>query len=649
MPTDTLIHQTGAAAGSSARRPEPCVMVLFGASGDLTRRLLMPALYNLACERFLPDRFAVVGVARDNLTTDQFRARLSADIRTFSTRRTFDEAAWDALAGRLHYLPGPFDDDATYARLSDLLGQFDADLGTLGNRLFYLAIPPALFRVVAGQLAAAGLNRPGPGWRRLVVEKPFGHDLTSATELNRALLVHWTEDQVYRIDHYLGKETVQNLLAFRFANGLFEPVWNNDHVDHVQLSVAETVGVEGRGEYYDRSGVLRDVIQNHIFQMLAHVCMDRPASFEANAVRDAKVKLLDAVRVFEPDEVPRHVVRGQYGPGTRPDGTAVFGYRQEKSVPPASGTPTFAALRLFIDNDRWRGVPIYLRSGKSLWKRGTEIIVEFKQPADDLFRDTAADGQLDANRLIFHIQPDQGVEIRFQAKAPGPAMALQKVNMRFDYRDLFEASRWTGYEVLLYRCMTGDATLFSRTDLVETAWRIAQPILDAWAADPPADFPNYAAGSWGTKAAFDLIARDGRRWVEVINRGVLEKVPLFQGADPTLLNNLAMMLRPVVFGAGEEIIRQGAAGSEMYFISRGQAEAVDSTGRVLNTLGDGGFFGEIALLLDRPRTATVRAVTACDLFVLDRDDFQKVMKDYPQLAGALRDNARQRYQITDPG
>src|SRR5262249_34750687 len=325
-----------------------------------------------------------------------------------------------------------------------------------GNALFYLATPPSVFGLIGGKLADAGLNAHAQGWRRLIVEKPFGRDLASAIELNRTLLSRWREDQIFRIDHYLGKETVQNLLAFRSANGLFEPLWNRHHVDHIQFTVAESVGVEGRGRYYDTAGALRDMVQNHMFQMLAYLCMEPPSSFRADAVRDEKAKLLEAVQIMTPDEVRRFCVRGQYR-----------GYREAPDVDPRSATETFAALRLHIDTRRGDGVPIYLRSGKSLWKRGTEIVVQLKKAPDVTFQDVPEVGRLEHNQLVFHIQPDEGIELRFQAKRPGPAMALQKVTMRFDYGQSFEASRGTGYEVLLYRAMLGDATLFARNDLVE--------------------------------------------------------------------------------------------------------------------------------------------------------------------------------------
>ncbi len=625
--------------------PDPCLMVIFGASGDLTKRLLMPALYNLACDGLLPRQFAVVGIALDALSTDEFRARLTADVKQFTTRPTLDAAVWQDFAARLYYTPGNFADPEAYQRLAELTGKLEAEHQTGGNLLVYLATPPAVFGLIATQLGRAGFNKRAKGWIRLVVEKPFGHDLESAVALNRTLLAYWSEDQIYRIDHYLGKETVQNLLAFRFANGIFEPLWNKNHVDHIQFTVSETVGVERRGKYYDQTGVLRDMVQNHMFQMLAYLCLEPPASFRPDAVRNEKAKLLEAVRVPRPEEAAHSAVRGQYGPGKKPDGTPAAGYRQEPDVDPNSRTETYAALRLFIDNWRWEGVPVYLRSGKALWKRGTEIVVQFKKAPEVIFRKTPAAALLEANQLVFHMQPDQGIEFRFHAKIPGPAMMLQKVNMRFDYREAFEAARGTGYEVLLYNAMTGDATLFSRTDLVESAWRVAQPVLDAWVAAAPEDFPNYPAGSWGPKAAYDLLARDGRRWVEILNRSVLAQVPLFQESDPVFLQNLSMTLRPVVFAPGDFILRQGDPGGEMYFICRGRAEVLGDGGRRLNTLSEGDFFGEMSLLLRQPRSASVRALTACDLYVLDQANFTQALRDQPQFAASIRQVAETRYRM----
>ena len=635
MSDATVVYRPADPAQQPPAPTAACTLVIFGASGDLTRRLLTPALYNLACDRLLPMPFTIVGVARDAFSDADFRARLTAAVQQFNTRPTFDPAVWERMAAGMYYTPGEFDAPATYTRLAELLTRLEAHAGAGRNLLFYLATPPSAFGPISAQLAAAGLCRRAGGWTRIIVEKPFGRDLASAVALSRELLAHWGEDQLYRIDHYLGKETVQNLVAFRFANGAFEALWNREHIDHIQLTVAETVGVETRAAYYDRTGVLRDMIQNHMLQMLAYLAMEPPASVSADAVRDEKARVLAAVRPVTPADV----VRGQYGPGHKPDGTPVAGYRQERDVAPDSATETFAALRLFIDNPRWQGVPIYLRSGKSLWKRGTEIVVAFKKPAAGLF------GAPDANRLIFHIQPDQGIEFRFHAKAPGPALSLQKVNMRFDYQETFQAARGTGYEVLLHNAMAGDATLFSRTDLVETAWQIVQPILDAWSAQPPTDFPTYAAGSWGPRAAYELLARDGRTWTEIVNRSVLDRVPLFRGANPLFLRNLALMLRPTVAPAGTDIVRLGDPGGAMYFVCHGQAHALASAGAVLNVLDAGSFFGELSLLLGRPRTATVRAVTACDLFALEAADLQKVLREYPELAEVLHANARSRYRL----
>ncbi|HEV2919376.1 MAG TPA: glucose-6-phosphate dehydrogenase, partial [Actinomycetota bacterium] len=477
-----------------------------------------------------------------------------------------------------------------------------------------------------------------------IVEKPFGTDLASALQLNREVLAHWHEDQIYRVDHYLGKETVQNLLAFRFSNGMFEPLWNKHFIDNIQFNVAEAVDVEGRGGYYDSSGVLRDMMQNHMFQMLAYLCMEVPGSLDSNAIRNEKAKLLEAVRVYTPGEVQRYVVRGQYGPQLDDAGTVVKpGYRQEKDVAPESKTETFAAARLHIDNWRWEGVPIYLRSGKALWKRGTEIIVEFKKAPQVLFRNTPVQS-LGANRLIFHIQPYQGIEVQFHAKIPGPTLQLQPVNMRFGYGEAFKASRYTGYEVMIYSCSHGDATLFSRGDLVEAAWRVAQPILDTWKATP-VDFPNYTRGSWGPTAASDLIERDGRRWFEILTDDVLKKVTIFRDCDPLFASQVILALRPEVAAAGEILIRKDDMGREMYIIVRGEAEVVDESGRVLMTFKDGDVFGEIALLIHTPRTATVRAKTAIDLMALDKASFDRILHDYPQFADSVLRVARERYDL----
>jgi glucose-6-phosphate 1-dehydrogenase len=637
------VHVSSSPAAASASSPpgEPCLMVIFGASGDLTKRLLMPALYNLHCDGLLPKEFAIIGIAMDELTTDSFRERMSVDIPKFNTRKTFDPAAWEFLRTRLYYTPGKFGDEPAYGRLHELVTKLDAQYQTRGNILFYLATPPSVFGLISSNLEKTGFKA-GPGWKRIIVEKPFGHDLPSAIALNREILSFWDERQIFRVDHYLGKETVQNILAFRFANGMFEPLWNKQHVDHIQFTVTESVSVEGRGGYYDHSGVLRDMIQNHMFQMMSYLCMEAPISFSADDIRNEKAKLLKSVRVYSEDEALRNTVRGQYGAGKKADGTTCPDYRQEPGVDPNSNTETFAALRLHIDNWRWEGVPVYLRSGKALWKRGTEVVVQFKKAPAVLFRGTQV-AKLGANRLIFHIQPDQAIESLFQAKTPGPVMQLQPVNMRFNYGEAFHASRGTGYEVMIYSCMRDDATLFSRTDLVETAWRIAQPIMDAWTAHKATEYPNYAAGTWGPKAACDLIESDGRRWYEVINREVLDRVPLFKGGDPVFLNQIGMALRPQAATAGEVIIRKGDPGAEMYLLCRGEVEVLDGDSKVRANLREGDCFGEIALLLDEPRTATIRAKSLCDLFVLDKTDFLRILRDQPQFAQAIRQVAMERY------
>jgi glucose-6-phosphate 1-dehydrogenase len=639
----TFQSPSGGAGVLDQATAEPCLLVIFGASGDLTKRLLMPAFYNLVCDGLLSENFAIVGTAMDPLTTESFREKMSVDIKQFSTRVEFDQKKWDSLCSRLYYTPGKFDDDAAFGKLAELLKGLDTQYKTGGKVLFYMATPPSVFGLISSQLEKAGLNDTSVGWKRIIVEKPFGTDLDSAIALNREILKYWKEEQVFRIDHYLGKETVQNIIAFRFSNGMFEPLWNRNYIDHIQFSVAESVGVEGRGGYYDRSGVLRDMLQNHMFQMLAYLCMEPPASFAPEAVRNEKAKVLSAVRMMgTPDLVRRNTVRGQYGPGNGPDGKPAPGYREEPSVPPESKTETFLAMRLFIDNWRWHGVPIYLRSGKRLWKRGTEIIVQLKSAPDFLFHGTGV--ELDPNRLVFHIQPDQGIELQFQAKTPGPHMNLQKVNMRFDYGESFTASRGTGYEVLTYNCMNGDATLFSRTDLVETAWQIVQPLLDLWKTEP-VEFPNYPAGTWGPKASFDLIERDGRKWADVLSRETLQKIPLFAGADAVLLGSLVMALKPVVFQTGELVMQKGETGRTLYIIARGEVEVLDDAGGVVATLGDGSFFGEISLLLSAPRNASVRAKSFCDCFLLDKSDFTRVLRERPQFLKSVMEIATSRYNV----
>ncbi len=643
MPDKTVLRTTGADAPEASLPSHPCVMLIFGASGDLTKRLLVPALYNLACDGLLSPNFAVLGTAMDALTTDTFRERMSADIRKFHTRPEFDQAVWDDLISRFHYIQGGFSDLDVFETLKKEVARLDALYGCGENVLFYFATAPRFFGLICDNLNACGFKA-GAGWKRIIVEKPFGVDLDSARTLNRDVLANWHEDQIYRVDHYLGKETVQNLLAFRFSNGMFEPLWNKNYIDNIQFNVSEAVDVEARGGYYDSSGVLRDMMQNHMFQMLAYLCMEVPGSFASDSIRNEKAKLLQSVRVYTPDEVARYVVRGQYGPLLDGSGSVVKpGYRHERDVNPESKTETYAAARFHIDNWRWEGVPVYLRSGKALWKRGTEIIVEFKKAPEVLFRDTPV-AALGPNRLIFHIQPYQGIEIQFQAKVPGPRLQLQPVHMRFAYGDAFKASRYTGYEVMIYACSHGDATLFSRGDLVEAAWRVAQPMLDYWKG-APAQFPNYARGSWGPKAAADLIHRDGRQWHEVVNEEVLKKVPLFKDGDMLFLEQVIMALRSTQVAGGELIIKKGDIGRELYLVARGEVEVLGDDGEVLKVLTDGDIFGEIGVLMSRPRNADVRAKTSCDLFVLDKADFSRILRINPQFANAVQQVARERYSL----
>jgi len=491
------------------RTAEPCVVLIFGATGDLTRRKLLPALYRLTQQRLVPGEFAILGTARQPIGDDEFRELMKQAITEFGSDANLDESTWNSFAKRLFYLGGDFNDPSLYQSLKTKLGELDAEFDTRGNRVFYLATAPDFFGLVARQLGDAKLAKPAKeAWTRIIVEKPFGHDLESARALNKELARVFDEKQVYRIDHYLGKETVQNLLAFRFANSIFEPLWNRQYIEHVQITNAEPIGVEGRGGYYEQAGALRDMIQNHVFQVTSLIAMEPPASLSANSVRDEKAKAMQSVREFSPDDVSQFVVRGQYGPG-KVLGDTVPGYREEPGVDPASSTETFAALRLYFDNWRWAGVPFYLRSGKRLQKRVTEIAIEFREVPHRLFTDS--DAPLQPNILIIRIQPNEGITLRFGAKLPGQAMRIRTVNMDFRYGSSFGVKPPEAYERLLLDCMFGDSTLYARRDMVERGWEIVAPILEAW-KKPAAGFPNYEAGSWGPDAASELIERDGRKW-----------------------------------------------------------------------------------------------------------------------------------------
>ncbi len=493
---------------------DPCAIVIFGASGDLTKRKLIPSLYNLRSYGLLPEKFSLIGVARQDWSDEAFREQLGKDLAELGTQPV-DPKLWEDFRRRMSFCAGEFDNDATYECLGQALQRSEKEFGTAGNAIFYFSIQPTFFATVAKKLAAHGLTLQGegrPGWRRVIVEKPFGHDLASARQLNRELTGVLQENQIYRIDHYLGKETAQNLLVFRSGNAVFEPTWNRRYIDYVQLTVAETLGVENRGAFYDNTGAFRDVMQNHMFMLLALIAMEPPTSLQGEAIRNEKVKLLDAIRKVSPEEALRNTVRGQYGPGMIGD-KPVPGYRQEPNVNPESTTETYAAIKLFIDNWRWAGVPFYLRSGKRLIKRSTKIVVRFKTPPLALFGTDAGDNHpIGPNFLVFHIQPEEGITLEVRAKVPGPTVRTQEVHMDFDYSQFGGQMPTTGYEKLLYDCMMGDATLFHRTDMVDAAWEAAQPVLDAWGNHPPKNFPNYPAGSWGPAAAVDLMARDGHEW-----------------------------------------------------------------------------------------------------------------------------------------
>ncbi len=493
------------------RTADPCTVIIFGASGDLTKRKLVPALYRLTQERLLPAEFAIVGFSRSKMSHDDFRAKMKDAIATYSEAKSVDEAVWESFAQGLYYIAGDISDAEAYRQMSELLDQIDRDRGTAGNRVFYLSTAPGHYGEAVRQLGAAGLAKPeGKGWTHIIIEKPFGHDLESAKQLNQEVGEVFDEDQVYRIDHYLGKETVQNLMVFRFANGIFEPIWNRQYIDHVQITNAEAIGVEDRGGYYDTSGVLRDMIQNHVFQVLSLVAMEPPMDLSANAVRDEKIKVMQAVRPIPRDRVDEFVVRGQYGEGSV-GGKSGKAYRDEKDVNPESSTETYAAVKLFFDNWRWAGVPFYLRSAKRMPKRVTEIAIQFKEAPHLLFKDVATQ-QLEPNVLVVRVQPDEGITLRIGAKVPGQATRIRWVDMDFRYGASFGVASPEAYERLLLDCILGDSTLYARRDMTERGWEIVMPILEHWQEQKPTDFPNYESGTWGPAASDELMERDGRRW-----------------------------------------------------------------------------------------------------------------------------------------
>ncbi|MBI4785508.1 MAG: glucose-6-phosphate dehydrogenase [Chloroflexi bacterium] len=487
------------------RVPDPGVLVIFGATGDLTHRKLMPALFDLFCDGKLPQGFSVVGFARREKSNEQFRGEMRAAADEFARNKPGDSDRWDEFSQGLYYHRAEFHESQGYASLGELLKQIDAARGTRGNRLFYLATAPEYYALIVQQLGAADLCK-SSGWTRVIVEKPFGRDLASAHELNMQLLPTFNEPQIYRIDHYLGKETVQNVMAFRFGNTIFEPIWNRNYIDHVQITAAESVGVEDRGGYYDKAGALRDMVQSHLLQLVSLTAMEPPVSFDSNAVHDEKVKVLRAIRPFTPERIERDIVRGQYGRGK-----SMLGYREEPRVDPNSSTETYVALKLNIDNWRWAGVPFCVRTGKRLQKRFTEIAIQFRAVPHPLFAREALQ-TVNPNALALRIQPDEGIHLRFAAKRPGQTTELREVKMDFYYKTAFGSAPGEAYETLLIDAMRGDSTLFNRKDEVEIAWSLITPVLEYWANAPAPNFPNYAAGAWGPEAADTFLQSEGREW-----------------------------------------------------------------------------------------------------------------------------------------
>lgn len=498
------------AAGKVA---DPCVLVIFGATGDLTSRKLLPALYNLTREGQLPSHFACVGFARRPKTNEQFRSEMFDAISHHSRVKPIDQPLWNSFSEQIFYHCSEFDNDEGYEKLRTFLEDIDARFGTKGNRVYYLSVPPSYFPTITKKLGTHGLivdpHKVHDRWTKVIVEKPFGHDLLSAQELQKDLTEYFKEEQIYRIDHYLGKETVQNLLVVRFANAIFESLWNNKHIDHVQITVAEDLGVGTRGKFYEEAGMMRDIVQNHLMQLISLVAMEPPVNLKADSVRDEKVKVLESIRPIPIDEVDKYVVRGQYGPGFI-NGEPVKGYRQEENVSESSIVETYVAMQLFIDNWRWVGVPFYLRAGKRLPKRATEIAIYFKEAPSVLFK--RALRKDDANVLVIRIQPDEGISLRMNSKVPGINNPIQPVKMDFRYGSYFGAAPPEAYERLLCDCILGDSTLFAREDEVLASWRLLTPILEYWKEVRPHDFPNYASGTWGPSEADTLMSRDGRHW-----------------------------------------------------------------------------------------------------------------------------------------
>lgn len=498
---------------SVASNREPTILVIFGAAGDLTWRKLVPAMFNLFLDKRLPEQLAIIGAARKQMDNESFHAHLRQGVERFSRTNGFNSDDWQRFVASVFYISEDVGNPESGGVLQNRIEQIEREWGVRANRVYYLAIPPKMMEPAAAMLQRLGVCK-SCGQDRIVVEKPFGHDLASARELNRYLDSIFDEAQIYRIDHYLGKETVQNILAFRFANSLFEPVWNSNYIDHVQITVAETVGVETRGDYFDRAGVLRDMVQNHLLQILCLVAMEPPISFDADEIRNKKVDVLRAIRPIHGDEVHRVAVRGQYRKGIVA-GSPVSGYREEPKVSPESYTETFAALKLNIDNWRWHGVPFYLRTGKRMPAKVSEVSIVFRSPPHQSFPSAAVESW-QPNRISIRIQPEEGICTRIQVKHPGTRLLLGTAEMQFKYGEAFHVSAPEAYETLLLDVIRGDATLFMRADQVEHAWGVVEPIIDAWESLPAADFPDYAAGSWGPAAADLMIAREGHSWIQPV-------------------------------------------------------------------------------------------------------------------------------------
>ena len=504
MAEDTV--RSGSLYGGAA---DPCAIVLFGASGDLAKRKVLPAMFDLANHHSLGSRYVIVGFARTPASDESFRTATGEAARTMSEIGPIDPQQWGEFSSSLYYHSGDYSDPQAYAQLAKRLADLEGEKKLGGNRLFYLSTPPEVYPHIVEQLGRAGLAKPASpnSWVRIIIEKPFGRDLATAKQLNAIVHNVFEENQVYRIDHYLGKDTVQNLLVLRFSNGIFEPLWNRNYVDCVQITAAETLGVERRGGYYETSGALRDMIQSHVLQLTSLVALEPPSAFDATAVRNEKLKVLQAIRPFNLEMVAQSVVRGQYAPGQL-EGQPLSGYREEPGVSKSSRTETFVAARLLIDNWRWAGVPFYIRTGKRLAKRSTEIMIQFRAAPHIVFRDR----QVESNRLVLNIQPDEGVSVSFGAKRPGTEMRIGNVTMNFSYKEGFGDVSRSAYATLVNDCLRGDATLFDRGDNVEAAWALVDPILDVWGAARTAKVPEYAAGTWGPRESDLLLDRDEKQW-----------------------------------------------------------------------------------------------------------------------------------------